>query len=151
MTARDDWPVRVKPFHEAPDGKWRAVSFDPPDGMVATYGNVSIQCPACEYDWEENAQRVEREVGRALGKPTHIINPGTPDAREISRDGHGRVPLGERPEWRLRDANATILGQVLEAARNVVNDHDGRCGCCTDGPHCPNCRLGFLLRKLDKA
>jgi hypothetical protein len=151
MTNRDKWPVRVKPFREAPDGEWRAVSFER-DGVEGTYGNVSIQCPGCEYEWDENAQRVQRECARALnaepklgveayaqvvldmGKAVLVVRCGDQGGR-IRFDGRHEATLRaafERPtdfEFRVRQyAPKVTLEELLEQAERqgvllaLVND-----------------------------
>lgn len=74
-------------------------------------------------------------VCKAVGKVSPADRPPPP-------------PIGHEPREHSAEQHNLTLGQVLEAARLVVSEHDGRCGCCTEGPHCPNCRLGFLLKKL---
>jgi hypothetical protein len=67
MTADDRWPVRVRPERDVPEGGFRTINFKPSD-EEGTYGNVRVQCPCCGYDWDENAQHVERECAKALDK-----------------------------------------------------------------------------------
>ena len=99
-------------YPEPPEDGWRCVSFER-DGVEGTYGNVGIECPCCEYDWEENAQRVVHECARALNAE-----------HEKPTEWRFKRPLAELLEQ--AEHHGMLLAEVAEDGTLVMSGNETR-------------------------
>ena len=121
------------------------------DDKVVLAVRCGDQIGVIRFDKEHESVLRDR-VFPEENKPTHIINPGTPNAQGVVRDGHGRVltrGILDALEAEL-DEVRTQFGELSMLALQVVDDdvtNDGRCGCIQSDPMCPLCILARHLRE----